>query len=109
MLHALGDALDPAIFNYIGDAGRVPYGKPSPDIYADALRVIGVQAHQALAIEHTPDSAAAARIAGIDTWAYPSAAEGRAFEDVLGRGVPSPGLLGGLAQRPPVGRDQASP
>lgn len=93
VLSALRDALNPAVFDYIGNVDRVPRGKPAPDIYNDALRELDVDAAAAVAIEDTPESAAAALAAGIPTWGYPSVAEGRDFGDVIGVGRPSIDLL----------------
>ncbi|MEM8577967.1 MAG: HAD-IA family hydrolase [Pseudomonadota bacterium] len=93
VMDALSDVLNPAIFDYIGSGNRVPRGKPAPDIYNDALRELGVEAADALAIEDTPESAAAATAAGIATWGYPSVAEGRDFGDVIGAGFPDLDLV----------------
>lgn len=93
VLGALRDQVKPSLFDYIGNRTRVPRAKPATDIYNDALREIGVEADKALAIEDTPESAAAAIEAGIDTWAYPSVAEGRDFGDVIGTGTPDLELL----------------
>lgn len=73
ILEGLEGQLDPSCFDYIGDGTKVARSKPAPDIYNDALRALDVAPHNALAIEDTPESAAAAVAAGIETLAYPGA------------------------------------
>lgn len=80
ILDALEGELDPKVFDFIGDVTMAANGKPAPDIYEVALEKLGVSADDALAIEDTPESAAAAVAAGIRTFAYPGAeAQGRDF------------------------------
>ncbi|MEL7100345.1 MAG: HAD-IA family hydrolase [Pseudomonadota bacterium] len=93
VLEALRDEVKPSVFDFIGHCGLVPRTKPAPDIYNEALRALDVDAGKALAIEDTPESAAAAIAAGIETWAYPSVAAGRDFGAVLGEGRPELDLL----------------
>ncbi|SEV95193.1 haloacid dehalogenase superfamily, subfamily IA, variant 3 with third motif having DD or ED [Cognatiyoonia koreensis] len=68
---ALGDDLTADTFDYIGNADRVKVSKPAPDIYLDALGVLGVTASNAIAIEDSPVSAEAALAAGIATFGFP--------------------------------------
>lgn len=69
-------------FDWIGDAGQVADVKPAPDIYTLGLARLGVAADDAVAIEDTPESAAAARAAGLRTIGFPgAAAEHREFPE----------------------------
>lgn len=67
----LDGALTREDFDFIGSKDAVPNGKPAPDIYLLALGRICVAPDAALAIEDTPESAAAAIAAGIETIAFP--------------------------------------
>lgn len=49
----------------------VPRVKPDPDLYLQALAHAGVAAHEALAVEDSPNGLAAARAAGLFTVAVP--------------------------------------
>lgn len=62
----------------------VPHGKPAPDIYLEAARRLGVDPHQCLALEDSPNGARAAVAAGMITIAVPDAAHTthRAFETI---------------------------
>lgn len=94
ILRALGRDLDPSVFDYIGDGSKAARPKPEPAIYRDALRALDMDADDALAIEDTPEGAASAIDAGIDTFAYPGPAmHERTFEGVIGTGSPSLDLL----------------
>ena len=80
MLDGLAQELDASVFDYIGNGTLVAHPKPAPDIYNHALRVLGVAAVDAVAIEDTPESAQAAVAAGIRTIGFPGkAAKGREF------------------------------
>ena len=46
-------------------AEDVPRGKPAPDIYEEAVRRLGVDAADSLAVEDSPAGATAARTAGL--------------------------------------------
>jgi HAD superfamily hydrolase (TIGR01509 family) len=52
-----------------GDTKRC---KPSPALYLDALEALGVGAHEAIAIEDSPNGVSAARAAGIFCVAFPN-------------------------------------
>lgn len=94
ILRALGYDLAPSVFDYIGDGSKAARPKPEPAIYRDALRAVDVDADASLAIEDTPEGAASALAAGIDTFAYPGPGmEHRNFADVIGTGTPSLDLL----------------
>ena len=73
ILKGLQSAIDPSVFDFIGDRTIAARTKPAPDIYNEALRHLGVTSNAALAIEDTPESAQAAVAAGIRTLAYPGA------------------------------------
>ena len=68
---ALGDALRPEEFDYIGTRAEVAHGEPAPDAYLAALTALGVVANDALAVEDTAVSLIAAKRAGIVTVATP--------------------------------------
>lgn len=71
ILHALRHELDASVFDFIGDRTQVDQVKPHPEIYRLALAALSVKAQDAIALEDTPESAAAAVSAGIRTIAYP--------------------------------------
>lgn len=73
ILEAVKSEIDPVIFDFVGDKTRATYPKPAPDIYHTALRCLGASARDAIALEDTPESAAAAISAGVRTFAYPGA------------------------------------
>jgi HAD superfamily hydrolase (TIGR01509 family) len=52
-----------------GDTSRC---KPSPALYLEALDLLGVEAHEAIAVEDSPNGIAAARAAGIYCVAFPN-------------------------------------
>ncbi len=80
MLAGLSGSLAEADFAFVGDRGMVENPKPAPDIYKRALEVLGLSPNEVLAIEDTPESAEAARGAGLDTIGFPGwAAEDRVF------------------------------
>lgn len=94
------------------DAADVAASKPAPDCYRLALRRLGLAASDAIAIEDSPQSAEAARAAGIPVLAFP----GRYHLGMPFPGVEqvvttlTPGALG-LPARPeaalPPGRDRS--
>lgn len=76
----LGAAISESMFDLVTVRGDVEDPKPAPDVYVLALERLGLDAGEVLAVEDTPESAAAARAAGIDTVGFPGwAAQGRAF------------------------------
>lgn len=80
MLEGLSGALAEADFACVGDRSHVANPKPAPDIYMRMLDEMGLAARDVLAIEDTPESAAAARDAGLDVIGFPGwAAAGRDF------------------------------
>ena len=77
-------ALEPLIladdFVWIGDVTCAARPKPAPDIYAMALGRLDLEPGQAVAIEDMPETADAARAAGLRVIGFPGdAAEGRDF------------------------------
>jgi beta-phosphoglucomutase-like phosphatase (HAD superfamily) len=61
-------------FDFIGNRSHVETPKPAPDIYEYALESLGVIPDAAIAIEDTPESARAARAAGLRVLGFPGAA-----------------------------------
>ena len=68
---ALGDILPPHDFDHIVDRDAVEHGKPAPDAYLATLKVLGLAADDALAIEDTALSIMSSKRAGIVTVATP--------------------------------------
>ena len=58
-------ALPSDVFAYVGHADIVERPKPAPDVYHDALRTLCVDASEAVAVEDSPENAAAAAEAGL--------------------------------------------
>jgi HAD superfamily hydrolase (TIGR01509 family) len=80
MLEGLAASLVEADFAFVADRSMVETPKPAPDVYALALRALGLRADEVLVIEDTPESAEAAVGAGLDTIGFPGwAAEDRVF------------------------------
>ncbi len=80
ILKGLAPALTREDFAFIGNREMVAASKPAPDIYEAALKALQLGADNAVAVEDTPESAAAAIAAGIATYGFPGrAAEGREF------------------------------
>ncbi|CUH07203.1 Beta-phosphoglucomutase [Jannaschia seosinensis] len=72
-------------FDWVGSPEEDAPAKPSPDLHLAALRDLGLDASEVVAIEDTPDSAAAALAAGLPTVGFPgAAARDRSFP----KGVP---------------------
>lgn len=66
-------ALPQGAFDFLGDAASVSRPKPDSEIFIAALRAFAVAAVDAVAIEDSPESAAAAMLAGIPVVAFPGA------------------------------------
>ncbi|MEM9992055.1 MAG: HAD-IA family hydrolase, partial [Bacteroidota bacterium] len=60
-------------FDYVTDAAQVSENKPAPQVYELALKALGIQAEECVAIEDTEKSAQAAIRAGIATVMTPGA------------------------------------
>ena len=73
VFEAAGGALSPGDFDHIVSREKVERGKPAPDAYMAALKALGVDPAQVLAIEDTANSVMAAKRAGIDVVATPGA------------------------------------
>jgi beta-phosphoglucomutase-like phosphatase (HAD superfamily) len=56
-----------------GDASRA---KPAPTLYLEALSRLGLQAHEAIALEDSPNGVRAAKAAGLYAVAVPNAVTG---------------------------------
>jgi HAD superfamily hydrolase (TIGR01549 family) len=68
-----GGALSATDFDHIVSREQVERGKPAPDAYLAALKALGIQAEEVLAIEDTANSVMAAKRAGIEVVATPGA------------------------------------
>jgi beta-phosphoglucomutase-like phosphatase (HAD superfamily) len=66
-------AIVPGDFDYIGSRERVIEGKPAPEAYYTACRVLGVDAVDAVAVEDTALSIMSAKRAGLTVIATPGA------------------------------------
>jgi len=76
--------LQPLVAGVVG-GDTVARGKPDPEPYNQALRLLGCDARSSLAIEDSPIGAAAAVAAGLRTYVLlPSAVADRAWPDVAG-------------------------
>ncbi|WP_308915752.1 HAD family hydrolase [Jannaschia sp. LMIT008] len=73
VLDALDRVIDPEAFAWIGDATRAARPKPMPDIYFAAMGRLDLAPHQVLAVETSPEDAAAALDAGCAVLAFPDA------------------------------------
>ncbi|MDL5156398.1 HAD family hydrolase [Actinomycetospora termitidis] len=76
-VRALLDALEPDIrsadFDVVEDTSRVQNVKPDPEAYRTALRELGLEPGDAVAIEDNVGGVQAAKEAGITTVAFPNA------------------------------------
>lgn len=73
LVRAARPALPQGAFDFLGDAAAVSRPKPDSEIFIAALRAFAVAAVDAVAIEDSPESAAAAMLAGIPLVAFPGA------------------------------------
>ena len=71
IIEASGSELSMDDFAAVVTRGDVKAGKPAPDVYILALQRLGIRADEAIAIEDSEASVAAARSAGIYTIATP--------------------------------------
>lgn len=71
ILESAGDALSAGDFDHIVARDAIKHGKPAPDCYVAALKALGIDARDALAVEDTPNSVMAAKRAGIAVIATP--------------------------------------
>jgi len=69
---ALSGKVDFADFGVVVDQSQVSERKPDPEAYALALRELGVQAEDAVAIEDNLGGVASARAAGVEVVAFPN-------------------------------------
>jgi beta-phosphoglucomutase len=63
--HTLAEMDLGAVFGVIARSDQVPHGKPAPDVYLHAARLLGVPAAACLAFEDAPIGVVAARRAGM--------------------------------------------
>lgn len=68
---AAGDQLSASDFDHIVSRDAVEHGKPAPDCYLTALKALGVEAGDALAVEDTANSVMSAKRAGLEVIATP--------------------------------------
>ena len=78
VLHELG--ID-GCFQAVVSADHVESGKPDPEIYLLAARMLGVEPRECLVFEDSPTGVRAARAAGMSVVAVPSAGQSFAGED----------------------------
>ncbi len=71
IFESAGDALLKSDFDYIGSNTQVAQGKPWPDPYLNALKLLRTAPHEALAIEDTAVSLMSAKRAGLQVVATP--------------------------------------
>jgi HAD superfamily hydrolase (TIGR01509 family) len=71
ILQAANGLLAEDMFSLITDREMVEQGKPDPQCYVIALESLSLMPSDAIAVEDTPDSLAAATRAGIPTVAFP--------------------------------------
>ncbi len=84
ILNGLDQHLPRALFDLVTNGAMVRRGKPDPAIYQHALTELELAPDRVLAIEDTPESAAAAIAAGIPTLGFPGEeARGRDFPGTL--------------------------
>jgi HAD superfamily hydrolase (TIGR01509 family) len=96
MLAALHPPLGADSFDVVTTAGDGVAAKPDPACYRLALDRLGLAAGACVAVEDTPESAAAASAAGIPCLAFPGLYHaGRGFPGTIGEtDALSPGVLG---------------
>ncbi|MGF6720926.1 HAD superfamily hydrolase (TIGR01509 family) [Paraburkholderia sp. GAS41] len=73
LLHAPLGAAWRSHFAAIGDASTSRLKKPSPDVYLDVLRQLGLQGRDCIAFEDSANGLRAARAAGVPTLVTPTA------------------------------------
>lgn len=84
VLRGLGARISRADFAFIGNADLASNAKPHPQLYEVALASLGLVPGAALAVEDTPESAAAALAAGVACIGFPgTAARDRVFPDKI--------------------------
>lgn len=60
-------------FDHLATGDQVEHAKPAPDLYLLAARQLGIEPHEAIAIEDSRNGVAAAKAAGMFTIAVPNA------------------------------------
>jgi HAD superfamily hydrolase (TIGR01509 family) len=94
---AVSDVLSFDRFATIVTLDRVERTKPAPDAYLYCLKQLGINANEAIAIEDTPVSMAAAKAAGIATIAIPG--EMTSDQDFAAADLVLPDLMGMTVDR----------
>lgn len=59
----------PVTFDVVLSSADVNQRKPAPDVYLAAVRQLGLQSRQCVALEDSPSGITAAKRAGLETWA----------------------------------------
>lgn len=83
LVAAMRPEINAGDFAFLSGNGEACLPKPAPDIYRLCLDRLGLSASDAVAVEDTPEGAAAAQAAGVLTYAYP----GRSARDAEFSGV----------------------
>ncbi|MEM6363888.1 MAG: HAD-IA family hydrolase [Planctomycetota bacterium] len=73
ILSAVSSRIDPSVFDVVIDIDRCGSSKPEPDCYQVALKTLGIDADECLAVEDNCDGVTAAHRAGIACLAFPGA------------------------------------
>lgn len=89
ILPAIGDGNLPGCFRTIVTADDVPQSKPDPTCYQTAVRRLGMDPGDCLAIEDTTTGLTAARAAGMQTLAVATSYSREALRDHADQTVPS--------------------
>jgi len=87
-------------FGVVVAGDEVPNPKPSPDLYLEASRRLGVPPEMAVAVEDTPTGAAAARAAGLFVIVIPYLPDMEVDADLVGRSLEDPAVRAALGLTP---------
>jgi len=82
---AVVEACPPGSFDVVVTGDRVTHGKPHPEPYETAVRDLGVEAGECVAIEDSPTGVRSAVAAGVPTLAVPHVVEVPAVEGAVRR------------------------
>ena len=80
MPHTLGELGLAARLPFVARSDQVPRGKPHPDVFEAAARLIGVPPSECLAFEDAPSGIRAARAAGMTCFAVTTSFPLASFE-----------------------------
>ncbi|MEV6110379.1 HAD family phosphatase [Streptomyces sp. NPDC051940] len=79
------------VFDVLVSAEEVPHGKPAPDVFLAAARLLGVEPARCVALEDAPPGVEAARRAGMRTVGVPSLPEHARDPAMVSAGLLFPG------------------